>query len=157
MGIIPYIAVVFVWLVSFAEGGVLAYVDAVVIALVLLGIHKPYAVLLSVVFVLGICTDVIVDTTFGVHSVVYMLASVLWLSGFYNRYAKYISGYYVILSGFIMATQMVFGIERYIVLWEVAVIFEYAIKGVYTASLAVVIDMMIPRPTIELATQIKET
>ena len=150
MGIFPYVIVLCVWLLSINEVFLFQYVDAVVLVLVLLGIHKPYSLVLSAVFALGILSAVIFDTTFGVHSAVYMFASVLWLSGFYKRYAKYVVGYYLILTGFIVLSQVIFGIERYLMLWEFGVIFEYVIRGIFTASLIIFVDIFIPRPTIEL-------
>ena len=84
---------------------------------------------------------------FGIHSAVYLAASVLWMNQFYKRYATHEMGYYLILVGFMVATQLVFGVERYISLWTFGVLFEYVIKGIYTASLLVFIDIWIPRLT----------
>lgn len=145
MGMIPYIYLFVIWLISTNSGMFFEFVDVVVITLVLFGVYKPYAFILSHIFILGILSDVIYDTTFGIHSLVYMVASVLWLHAFYKKYAKYTLGYYFILSTSMFLSQIAFGVERYLVLWEFGVLFEYAIYGIYTASFAVFVDLCIPR------------
>ena len=145
MGIIPYIIVFLVWLLSTNGNTFFATVDVVVITLVLFGVYKPYALIVSFICILGILSDGVYGTTFGIHGLVYMVASVLWLSPFYKKYAKYTLGYYFILSGFMFLSQLVFGLERYLVLREFGVVFEYVIYGIYTASVAVLVNLCISR------------